>query len=216
MWLLGSACRSLAAALCSRSGAKMYDSHPQDAEQELQERGAKVTIGHHPETAGRRRGRFSRGWGRRSPMRLRLVKGKANRWLSCSQKPPFKYSGSERVRVKVVVWGPSKQQLWLIYYLMRPPSTAHADTGFSLSLWLKIFTGCAAYHLMCLTSDFIGSLVILFFDAMKMTEVKKKRIIPISNMFQWGYSKKDAGPLNWLTHKIARLFHCVRKSNIWS
>lgn len=30
----------------------MYDSHPQDAEQELQERGAKVIFGHHPETAG--------------------------------------------------------------------------------------------------------------------------------------------------------------------
>lgn len=58
MWLLGSARGSWQLHCAAGPVPKMYDSHPQDAEQELQERGAKVTIGHRPETAGRGGGRL--------------------------------------------------------------------------------------------------------------------------------------------------------------
>lgn len=89
---------------------KMYDSHPQDAEQELQERGAKVTIGHHPETAGREEDVESKLRGGEKPSEVVTGERESKRIIELLSKPLFKYSGSERVWLKVVVRGLNKQQ----------------------------------------------------------------------------------------------------------
>lgn len=149
--------------------------------------------------------RWSRGWGREKPTEVATGKRESKQIIELFSKLPFKYSGSEWVRSKVVVWGLSKQQLWLIYYLMRPPSTAQADTGFFLIMPFrnsnKTSAGCAAYHLTCLVSDLICNLVFSFFDSMKMTKVKKKCTIVISNV-SVGLFKKDVGTMNWLTLRV--------------
>lgn len=102
---------------------KMYDSHPQDAGQELQERGA--TIGHHPEAAQRGGGRLSRS--RRREKLNEVATGKKGK--QTDNRVALK-TAVQIQRFRVVVRGLDKQQPRLIYYLMRPRSTARADAGF--------------------------------------------------------------------------------------